>query len=1214
MKKTGLVLYSLVLLQAMALAQDSIQARIVLIGDAGQLTNGRHSVVSAAKNHIALDKKTTIIFLGDNLYKTGVPDNAVPNYTLATAPLDSQIQIARKTKAKVYFVPGNHDWSNGGSNGYQSILREQSYIDYSGNENVTMFPRDGCPGPVAVKITDDIVLVMMDSQWWLHEFEKPGVESDCPYKTKAEVLVQLNDILSRNADHIVLLAFHHPFRSYSAHGGYFTIKQHIFPFTDAGKNLYIPLPVLGSIYPLTRAVFGTKQDLKHPLYQTMIHEIQGVVKGYPNVIYVAGHDHSLQLIQDSRYNYIVSGSGSKHTRVSKNRNSLYASADDGFVTLEVSKNKNVQAFVYIVDGDSVRMDYTNNILDFSKIPLPVTDTTRQADYTFKDSVVISISASDKYKVNFGFRKYFLGSNYRKEWSTPVTLKEFNIRKEKGGFTIKSIGGGQQTKSLNLIDKDGHEWLLSSVNKDPEKSLPLNLKRTLAQGIFQDMISASHPYAPLVVAELSKSVGVLTLVPQYFFVPNDPALGKYSGMLANTVMMLENRDVGAGFVDTKSTDKVINKMLEDNDHHIDQEKVLNARLLDMLIADWNRHADQWTWGTADTGKGKLYFPVPRNRDQAFFNSDGFLLWKLSKKELPYLQGFKKKIKNIYRLNYKEGDFDRFFMNNLDEKSWKTITAAFQNRLTDEVIENAVTRFPAAIAELDANTVAQKLKSRRAILFKNAMNYYRFISRVVSVPGSNKAEYFHITKDVAGLHLTVYKKLDETDSATIMYNRSFDEKVTREIRLYGLNGNDKFEVDEDVSSKIRLRIIGGKGKDTFNLKGNIRSKLYDLSTEKNAEIYLRRTKKKFSSSPSVNEYNHTEFQYTRKKFPEMNFGYNAEDKFLVGIGFSRRTFGFRKEPYATDQKLVTLYAPQEGAYQAKYAGIFNRIIFNNDLVVNAQFVNPTLDNFFGFGNESALNKTNPIQFYRVRYKFIEADLLIRKRLTKVFHISIGPTYYHYWSRYADNDKRILGNPAVIGSDSASIYGVKQLFGGKIKLDVSYINNEIFPTRGIIWFTEFSSLLGLNANTHALTKLSSDMTIYASIKDPGTVAAVLRFGGGHIFSKQFEYFQALNLGSNNFLRGYRKNRFSGSSIAYASAELRAKIFKSTSYALPGDVGVLGFYDIGRTWLKEEDSKKWHGAYGAGLYYIPYSLLMISCTVAFSPEERLFNLSLGTKFKLTF
>jgi len=484
----------------------------------------------------------------------------------------------------------------------------------------------------------------------------------------------------------------------------------------------------------------------------------------------------------------------------------------------------------------------------------------------------------------------------------------------------------------------------------------------------------------------------------------------------------------------------------------------------------------------------------------------------------------------------------------------------------------------------------------------------------VPGSNKSEYYHITKDTLGLHLTVYKKKEDTDSASIMYNRTFDEKVTKEIRLYGLNGNDKFEIDEDVSSKIKLRIIGGKGNDTFDLKGNVRNKIYDLSAEKNAVVNEHKTKNKFSSRTDVNEYKQIEFQYTRKRFPQINLGFNGEDKLLVGFGFSRRTYGFRKEPYSTDQKLVTLYAPHEGAYQVKYRGVFNNIIFRQDLVVNAQFVNPTLNNFFGLGNRSVYDKTKPIEFYRVRYKFIEADLLIRYRYNQVFHFSIGPTYYQYWSRYKDNAKRILGNPGFLGSDSAGIYGTKEFLGLKARVDISYINNEIFPTRGITWFTEFAGLRGLNANTHPLSRLTSDMTIYASISEHARLSAVFRFGGGHVFSKQYEYFQALSIGGNDYLRGYRKNRFSGSSIAYSNTELRLRLFTSQSYLLPGNVGMLGFYDVGRTWQKGEDSKKWHSGYGGGLYYVPYNLILVSATIGFSPEDKLFNFSVGTKFKLVF
>jgi hypothetical protein len=1193
-------------------AQDSLHARILLIGDAGQLTNGVHPVVAAAQKLVPMDKKTTVVYLGDNLYKTGLPDNSLPNYAIAKAPLDSQIRITSNPDVKIYFIPGNHDWANGGTNGYESILRVQSYIDLLGSKNVIMLPRDGCPGPVEVSITKDITLLILDSQWWLHEKEKPGIESDCPYKTKEEILVQLDDILAKNEDKLVILATHHPFRSYGQHGGYFTLKQHIFPFTDAVKNLYIPLPVIGSIYPLTRAVFGTTQDLKHPLYQEMISDIESVVKGHKNVIYVSGHDHTMQMIQDSGYNYIVSGSGSKTSRVSKSRHTLFASSQNGFVVLDVMKNKNASVHFYEVKPDTTTEAYTGNIFQFAKKPLEAPDTVRKVEYAFKDSVVIS--ASDQYKHSTAFQRFLLGNNYRKEWSTPVSFKVFNLKKEKGGFKIESLGGGKQTKSLKLTDKQGNEWALRSVEKDPEKALPDNLRGTIAQWVVADMISASHPYAPLTIHKLSRAVGVPGADPEFFFVPDDPALGYYRPLFANTVCMLEPRSPDVLDKDPKSTNKIMNKMYEDNDHHVDQEKTLNARLLDMIIGDFDRHNDQWKWGTDDTGKGKLYYPIPRDRDQAYFNSDGLAIKYLSKEHMRFLQGFKPGFRDINGLNYVARNFDRLFLNHLDAKDWERITKDFQNNLKDTVIKDAVAELPAPIRALDAGKIENSLIVRRDKLMPAAMKYYRFLSKTVSVAGSNKAEYFHITPSDKGFELTVYKKNEETDSATVMYHRIFLDKETKEVRLFGLNDADKFDVDEAVHSKIKLRIIGGKGNDTFNIRGNVRNFVYDLSTEKNVSLALRRTNKEFSSDPLINDYRNNGFEYNRFMFPVINLGFNPEDKLLLGVGFLKRTYGFRNEPYATLQKLNTLYAPGYGAYQIKYQGVFNKVISKNDLLANVEWINPTLNNFFGYGNESIYDKSKPLSYYRVRTNSFTTELLVRKRLKEFLSVSLGPVYQHYKADFEKNKDRILSNPAIIGKDSFTVYSPKDYAGGKLRLDINYVNSEIYPTRGITWFSDLTMLKGLNENSRSLTKVNTDMTIYAQISDKSRLAGIFRLGYGHIFSKDFEFFQAMNIGANNYIRGYRKNRFSGRTMAYGSSELRFRIARVKSYLVPGDFGVLAYYDIGRVWMNNERSRQFHDAFGAGFYYVPYSLISFTASIGISNESSLVNISLGTKFNINF
>ena len=1193
---------------------DSISATIVLIGDAGQLTNGRQPVVDGARKAVAMDKKTTVIYLGDNLYKTGLPDDAVPTYQIAKAPLDSQITIAGNAPVNVYFIPGNHDWANGGANGYSSILRVQNYIDILGNKYVRQLPRDGCPGPEEIKVNDDVTLILLDSQWWLHIAEKPGIESDCPYKTKAEVLTQLDDILSRNDKKLVIFATHHPMRSYGQHGGYFTLKQHVFPFTDINPKFLIPLPLLGSAYPLTRAVFGTAQDLKHPAYQAMINSFENVVKGHPNVIFVSGHEHTLQLIQDSSYNYIVSGSGSKTSRVSKSRNTLYASSDNGFATLRVSKNKTVTATFYNVYGDSLKEAYSKNIMDFSKVRnlKGLADTMREPEFKFKDSVVIS--ASDRYKQTSRTKNIFLGKNYRKEWNTPVQFKVFNLNKEHGGFKIISVGGGKQTKSLRLADKNGKEWTLRTIDKDPEKALPENLRGTIGQAIVTDMISASSPYAPYAVPDLAKAAGVPFANPKFFFVPDDPALGYYRPLFANTVCLLEERQPTPDETDTRSTNKMINKLLQDNDHHVDQPAVLKARLLDMYIGDFDRHADQWRWGTKDTGKGKLYYPVPKDRDQAFFNSNGLFLKYLARNQMPFLQGFKKKIDNIVGLNYVARDFDRTFLNGIDKTQWQAIADTFTRAMTDDVIRTAASKYPPEIKILDSAGLVEKLSNRRNKFPAEAMRYYRFLAKQVTVTGSNGQEYFHLENDNKHLKLSVYSKTQASDSSTLMYRRVFSDKETNELILYGLNGDDKFEIDSTVSSRIKVRIVGGKGKDSFNLRGNVRNRIYDLSTEKNVVLHRRKTDNDFSSNPAVLEYRSTGFEYNRFIFPQIDFGYNAEDKLLLGLGFSSRTQGFRKDPYSTYQKLTTLAAINRGAFLAKYSGVFNQVISNEDILVNAEIQTPTLNNFFGYGNESVFNKNLPSSYYRTRYKFASADLLVRRRFNDIFQFSAGGTYYRYWNTFDDNKSRILAVPSNIGKDSTGVYATKQYAGAKLKLDINYINSELFPTRGITWFTTINSLGGLNKNSSNFADIQSDMTIYAAISDISKVSGILRFGAGRIFSKNYEFFQAKKLGFNSNLRGFRRDRFAGKGMAYGSGEVRFRLFKSRSYALPGDVGLLAFTDIGRVWQKGEDSKKWHNSYGGGVYFVPFNIVAVTASVGFSNEDKLFNFSVGTKFNLSF
>jgi len=1203
--------------------EDTIIQRIVLIGDAGQLSaNGRHPVVEAVKNYIKLDKKTTVLYLGDNLYKVGLPEEEFETYKKARAVLDSQISVVDGTEAQVLMIPGNHDWENGGRGGYDAVIREQLYVDFLAVDKKTKIkfqPEDGCPGPVEVKLGDDVVIILFDSQWWLHPHDKPEIESDCNCKTEEELVSQIEDLAARNSKKLVILACHHPFKSNGPHGGFFTLKQHIFPLTDMKANLYIPLPIIGSIYPIERSVFGTPQDVNHPVYQNMINRISTVVKAAaPNVIFVAGHEHNLQHIKDSSYHYIVSGGGCKDSRVSKSKNSPYINEAHGFAVVEVSKNKNVTLDFYTV-VDSVKKDYTATLLNFSKIPDVIVDSASEnrviEDPFLKYKDTLTISASDRFPVVGGLKKFFMGQNYRPEWSQPVNMKVFNISKEQGGFTIASLGGGKQTTSLRLVNKvNGKEYVLRNMVKNPTRDIPESFQGSLAADLVAELNSAAHPYAAFIVPGLAKPLEIPVASPQLFFVPDDPALGFYRALFKNTVCMLEERHATLDGTNTVSTAKLFSKMLDENDHRPIEPMVLQARLLDILLADYARHFDQWRWGIQDTGKGKIYYPIPRDRDQALFYSDGQLLGVVSGRVMPFLKGFRSDIPRVKWLGYSARDFDRFFLSALGKEQWEKAISDLQHDLSDSVIRKAVMRLPPEIFAIDGETIIKKLISRRNLLSREGMRYYNYISRQVNVVGSNLKEYFKISNHEKGLQIRVYALQKGKDTSFIMFDRVFDASVTHEIRLYGLNDEDVFDIEENASSRIKLRLIGGRGNDTFDIRGNVENLLYDLNVEGNLIKNKSRTKNRFSADPPANARSILGFEYNRTRFPQFAAGFNTDDGLLGGTGISRRTYGFRNFPYATDHRLAILWSLTKKAWQFRYRGEINHVSRSIDLVINANYSTPALRNFFGMGNKTTIDPSKKTTFYQTRYSALQFEAMLRRRYFDKFHIQAGPYLFMYNAKYSDNVDNVLGKFRDFQLDSQIIFSRKTYVGGKLALILDNRNNELIPTRGMLWTNEILVTKGMGTGAHNFISYTTDMKVYASLSEPAKLVAILKMGGGRIYSKYFEYFQAMTFGANNSLYSFRKNRYAGRGSIYGSLETRIKITDVDSYILPGVLGFTVFFDIGRIYHKVLPGRAWHTGYGGGLYYVPFNLFVITATAGFSEGENVFNFSLGTRINLTF
>jgi len=97
-----------------------------------------------------------------------------------------------------------------------------------------------------------------------------------------------------------------------------------------------------------------------------------------------------------------------------------------------------------------------------------------------------------------FHEVFFGAHWRDVWTTPVKVGVIDISKYGGGLTPTEKGGGFQTKGLKFKGGDGKEYKFRSLDKDPQKTLPVELQESIAKDIVQDQISSSNPYAGFVV--------------------------------------------------------------------------------------------------------------------------------------------------------------------------------------------------------------------------------------------------------------------------------------------------------------------------------------------------------------------------------------------------------------------------------------------------------------------------------------------------------------------------------------------------------------------------------------------------------------------------------------------------------------------------------------------------------------------------------------------
>ena len=1175
-----------------------------LMDDAGDDTiNSMPAIQSMGKKINSGDpNKSGVIYLGDNIYTSGLHKKSSKYRAEDEIRMNAQLDIVKDWDGDVFVIPGNHDWNHYRKGGLKAIKRQGKYVNKYLDRKDAFLPKNGCPGPEVVKLAPGLVMLVIDSQWWVHKHNRSsGNKDDCECRNEDELLDLMKDLLKKYRNQNVIVAAHHPLISNGEHGGHYTFQDHLFPLTKVVDWLYMPLPGLGSIYPFYRKFIGHHQDAAHPHYHKYIKGLSKLMHEYDNMVYVAGHEHNLQFHEHKTVHHIISGAGSKVTKLVPTKKMEFGAAERGYSRLLYYKNGDVWVEYFTVDNAT----RTDKLAFRKKLYNKVVQKSGFGDDVIKLSYVgktATVIPDTNFRAS-STKRFFFGELNRKTWTSPLEVPYLDIHYEAGGLTPVKKGGGMQTYSLRLTGADGKRYVLRQIKKNPSLLIERGLRGTVTQDILYDGMVASHPYGSVAVPPLADAAGVYHSNPKLVYVPDDPVLGDYQQEFGGTFCLFEmapDKDMSdyPNFGSTKkvvSYPKAIDKLQEKQNHIVDKEYTIRTRLLDILMADWDRHDDQWKWATFKEDGKVIYRPIPRDRDQVFFEFDGFIMWWMQRKwALRRFQSFDTDIRDIAGTCFNARYFDRSFLTEASRQDWINAAKELKTKITDEVIETAIHQLPKEAFEISGERIISMLKGRRDNLEIFAKRYYDILATSVNVVGTLEDDFIEIERnDDGSVEISMYprSKKGKRKKEERFYQRVFYPDETEELILYGLDGNDEYQLKGKTNISIVVRIVGGSDKDLIKNKSNVRglrnyTKIYD-TTGKNKIKGGKDTKVKLVGKRDAYDYDREDFKYNLW-MPQASLGFNSTDGFFLGPGVKYTEYGFKKSPYKFYHKLLANYSFKPGGFNIYYDFDYIEALGKFDITGGVQMRHPDI-----------------YSFYPMSYSSTESD------------VEMNDYSYHLALKLSDDDQAHSLNlglefRTVMFEDMPDFLPAtwetkdQDYISPSLEYKYKNLSSKINPNRGLQFLVEGSWNLSTNTDNVDYFNLRSELGIFFPINFSNKQTTLaLRSGFSGTYGDH-AFYQANFIDGFKTFRGVERNRYSAESFFYQNIEIRQSLLKVKTYVAPFDIGILGHFDVVHTW--ETYDSEWNKSFGGGVFFSVLEYFMIQGTYSISDKDEL--LTVGTSF----
>jgi hypothetical protein len=782
---------------------------------------------------------------------------------------------------------------------------------------------------------------------------------------------------------------------------------------------------------------------------------------------------------------------------------------------------------------------------------------------------VDTSLGARYRAG-GVHRFLFGTRYRALWTRPIRIPALDLRRPATALRPLPPADGQPAGTLRLVDANGRQYLLRPADPDRGAELRPDLRGTLLERLFQDQLSAVHPFGPLVADRMSGAVGLPRLHPRLVVVSGDSAAPGFVGYLE------ELPSPGfAGLLEVIDTETLLRARRERLDA-VDARRYLAARMLDLLIGDWDRRRGQWVWGRSDSGGS--WQPIPRGHGRGFSENDGVLPALARGGAAPYLVRFGTGRLPVAGLVWYSRDLDRELLTGLGWAEWEAAVTEVRSRLTDAAIDSATAEMPPEVDADARHSLAARLRARRQRLPDAARRFYLDLAAEADLHGTDAAERITVTGTPDGA-----VRVDLAGGGDPV-SRQFEPSETGEVRIFAHGGADTL-LARGERGRVRVRIVGGDGDDV-------------LRRHDGPAVLLHQDGADWRPVPRAGDPPFPPDWGGRTTFLPV-LGANSNAGVVLGLTLTHTDYGFRKLPFASRTAVKAAFGTTSARPGLALATVIQTGAPALDVVVTGMATGVDVLRFYLPGNESV--EADDRDFHEVRNWQLELAPALEVTAAPGLVLGAGPRV-----RYVDSEAgadRLVGIVQPYGSGGFGMIGARAY----ARWDLRDLPTN--PRRGL--FLEAGGELVPAAwdVERSFQSAYAAMTAYVSAPSGWSPTLYLRGGARRVWGR-YPYFEAARVGGSSSLRGYSTGRFLGDAAVFAQTELRVPVTR-LALVVPGTLGVFGLADAGRVYLDGETSDKWHAGFGGGVWFAWLGGAKVaSLAVARGSERTTLSVRVGAAF----